>query len=100
MDEEAVLEIDAHMRDSSFAVGEEDDVALAELALGDKGYILLDVVRDSVQTELVDLTVNMAYEGGAVHPLLGGAAIFVRGAHPSLDGVVELLVVVGSALDA
>ena len=100
MGKETVLEVDAYMRHTPLAVGEEDDVAFAQLAFGDERDVLLHIVGHTVQVDVVYFAVDVAYKAGAVDPVFVGPAIAVGGSYPGLDGVVQLLVIVGAALDA
>ena len=79
---ETVLEVDTHVRNTTFAIGEENNVAFAELALGDKGDILLNIVCHTMKAALVYIANNVSHKGGTVYTFLSGAAIAVWGSHP------------------
>lgn len=96
----AVFEIDADMGDATFAVGEEYEVAFAKLALADEAAVLLHVVSHAMKVLLIDLAVDMADKGGAIHARLRCAAIEIGRANPAFDSLVELCVIVLPHLDA
>ena len=79
---ETVLEVDTHVRDSALAIGEENNVAFAELALGNQCHVLLNIVCHTMKAALVYVANNVSHKGGAVYTFLSGAAIAVWGSHP------------------
>ena len=59
---ESIFEVDADVGDTAFAVGEENHVALAQLAAGDEFGILLNVVGHAVEVAAIDLAIDVAYK--------------------------------------
>ncbi len=100
MDKESIFQINAHVRYFAFAIGEENQISFAQLALGDEDDILLHVVGHTVEIEIIDLTIDVTYKTRAVDTILVVATVAVRSTHPCLDSIIKSLIVTGFALNA